>query len=219
MDLWRSVDVFFSDNLAVEDDVLRGVLEESSAAGLPAWNVSRTQGKFIHIIARMINAKRILEIGTLAGYSTIWLARALPESGLMITIEQSEKHAQLANRSITRAGLNKVVQIRVGKASAILSQLIGERCKPFDLIFIDADKQSNPEYLGLSLKLSHKGTVIIGDNVVQGGEVANASSTDSAALGAREFITTMGSDRSLSATALQTVGEKGYDGFSIALVG
>lgn len=188
MDLWRSVSKFFSDNLAVEDAVLRGVQEESSRVGLPAWNVSRTQCKFIHLIARTVNATRILEIGTLVGYSTIWLARALPENGCLITIEQSEEHAQLANKSITRAGLSKVVQLRVGRASSILSRLIKEHCKPFDLIFIDADKQNNPAYLEFSLELSHKGTVIIGDNVVRDGEVVNTDSTDSAVSGVREFI-------------------------------
>ena len=166
----------------------------------------------------MVNATRILEIGTLAGYCTIWLARALPEKGCLNTIEQSEEHAQLANRSITIAGLSKVVQLRVGRASAILSQLIKEYCKPFDLIFIDAVKQNNPTYLAFSLELSHKGTVIIGDNVVRDGQVANTDSNDSAVSGVREFIKVMGSDRRLSAIALQTVGEKGYDGFLIALV-
>lgn len=211
---WSAVDDYFADLLAPSDAHLRTALIENNASGLPAHDVSATQGKMLALFARMVGAKRILEIGTLGAYSTIWMARALPAEGKVVTIEFSEKHAEVARRNIDRAGLSEVIDLHVGKALDILPTLTA----PFDMIFIDADKPNNPNYIRWALKLSRIGTVIIGDNVVRGGAVSDPNSDDANVKGVREFLEIIANEPRLDATAIQTVGEKGWDGFSLALV-
>jgi predicted O-methyltransferase YrrM len=215
---WSNVDKYFTDLLVPSDPALNAALADTDAAGLPQHNVAPNQGKLLQLLAKICGARTILEIGTLGGYSTIWLARALPTGGRLVTLEANPKHAEVAFANIVRAGLASVVDLRVGKAVDILPRLAAEGIAPFDLIFIDADKPSNPEYLGWSLKLSRPGTVIIGDNVVRNGAVTDSSSTDPNVQGVRRFLQLISSERRLSATALQTVGSKGYDGFAIAIV-
>lgn len=215
---WSAVDAYFCDRLIPSDPVLENSLHESEASELPQHNVAPNQGKLLHLFAQMQGARSILELGTLGGYSTIWLARALPESGRLITLEANPTYAEVAEANIARAGLSHVVDVRVGKAIEILPLLVQEGISPFDLIFIDADKPNNAEYLEWSLKLSRPGTVIIGDNVVRNGAVADASSTDRNVVGVRRFFDLMAENPRLSATAIQTVGSKGYDGFSLAIV-
>lgn len=213
---WSQVDRYIADSLVEQDDALLQALATNAAAGLPAHDVAPNQGKLLQLFARMVNAKRILEIGTLGGYSTIWLARALPADGTLITLEADESHAAVARQNIARAGLAGQVELRVGPAISHLPTL--QTLAPFDLIFIDADKPSNPDYLRWALKLARPGTVIIGDNVVRDGAVTDAASTDARVQGVREFFTMMAAEPRLSATALQTVGSKGWDGFSLAIV-
>jgi predicted O-methyltransferase YrrM len=215
---WSAVDAYFSDRLVPSDFALDNALRDSDAAGLPQHNVTPNQGKLLQLFAQMQGARKILEIGTLGGYSTIWLARALPQGGRLVTLEANPEHAAVATTNIARAGLSHMVDVRVGKAIGTLPLLAQEGIGPFDLIFIDADKPNNPEYLKWSLKLSRPGTVIIGDNVVRNGEVTNAASTDPNVIGVRRFFDLMAEDPRLSATAIQTVGSKGYDGFSLAIV-
>jgi predicted O-methyltransferase YrrM len=215
---WSSVDKYFTDLLVPSDPALNAALADTDAAGLPQHNVAPNQGKLLQLVAKICGARTVLEIGTLGGYSTIWLARALPAGGRLVTLEANPKHAEVAFANIVRAGLASVVDLRVGKAVDILPRLAAEGIAPFDLIFIDADKPSNPEYLGWSLKLSRPGTVIIGDNVVRNGAVTDSSSTDPNVQGVRRFLELISSEPRLSATALQTVGSKGYDGFAIAIV-
>lgn len=216
--IWTAVDTYFCDALIPFDPVLSDALRDSDAAGLPQHNVSPTQGKFLHLLAKLKGAQRILEIGTLGGYSTIWLARALPVGGSLVSLEANPTAAGVAKANIARAGLAHVVDIRLGKAADSLAMLTQQRVAPFDLIFIDADKPNNPSYLEWSLKLSRPGTVIIGDNVVRNGAVADAASNDPNVLGVRRFFDLMAENPRLSATAIQTVGSKGYDGFSMAVV-
>ncbi len=215
---WSAVDAYFSERLVPTDPALDQALRDSDAAGLPQHNVAPNQGKLLQLFAQMQSARTILEIGTLGGYSTIWLARALPEGGRLVTIEASAEHASVAIANIARAGLSHIVDVRIGKAIDILPLLEQEEIAPFDLIFIDADKPSNPEYLEWSLKLSRPGTVIIGDNVVRNGAVTDGSSTDRNVIGVRRFFDLIAENDRLSATAIQTVGSKGYDGFSLAIV-
>lgn len=215
---WAAVDQYLSDLLLPADPVLNSVLESAAAAGLPAINVSPTQGKLLNLMARMCGAKRILEIGTLGGYSTIWLARALPADGKLITLEAEPKHAKVATANIDRAGLAKLVEVRLGPALQTLSQLVDQKSPPFDFIFIDADKPSYPDYLEWSLKLSRPGTVIVADNIIRDGRVIDPDDKDSRVQAVRKFNQMLGSNPRLSATALQTVGIKGYDGFAVALV-
>jgi len=215
---WSSVDKYFTDLLVPSDPALNAALADTDAAGLPQHNVAPNQGKLLQLVAKICGARTVLEIGTLGGYSTIWLARALPAGGRLVTLEANPKHAEVAFANIVRAGLASVVDLRVGKAVDILPRLAAEGIAPFDLIFIDADKPSSPEYLGWSLKLSRPGTVIIGDNVVRNGAVTDSSSTDPNVQGVRRFLELISSEPRLSATALQTVGSKGYDGFAIAIV-
>lgn len=210
--------MYFCEALIPFDPVLSDALRDSDAAGLPQHNVSPTQGKFLHLLAKLKGAQRILEIGTLGGYSTIWLARALPVGGSLVSLEANPTAAAVAKANIARAGLAHVVDIRLGKAVDSLAMLTQQRVAPFDLIFIDADKPNNPSYLEWSLKLSRPGTVIIGDNVVRNGAVADAASNDPNVLGVRRFFDLMAENPRLSATAIQTVGSKGYDGFSMAVV-
>jgi predicted O-methyltransferase YrrM len=212
---WSAVDDYITDFLLPADAALDGAQEASRAAGLPPISVSAAQGKFLHLLARIQGARRILEIGTLGGYSTIWLARALPPEGRVVTLEFDPKHADVARGNIARAGLADLVEVRVGRAIDTLPTLAGGA--PFDLIFIDADKPSTADYFQWALKLSRKGTVIIVDNVVRGGKVA-APNGDVDAEGMRTFMAALAAERRVSATAVQTVGVKGYDGFAIAVV-
>jgi predicted O-methyltransferase YrrM len=217
-DVWTAVDEYFCDTLIAPDEALSAALCDSAAAGLPQHNVAPNQGKLLYLLAKMRNARRILEIGTLGGYSTIWLARALPANGRLISLEVNPENAAIATANVLRAGLKDVVEIRRGAALDTLKLLCAEATEPFDVIFIDADKPNNPAYLEWSLKLAREGTVIIGDNVVRGGAVAESSSADPNVIGIRSFLTLMGDNPRLEVTALQTVGCKGYDGFSLALV-
>ncbi|MGG0813429.1 O-methyltransferase [Paenibacillus alvei] len=200
------------------DPVLEAVLAANAAAGLPAHDVSPNQGKLLHLLAKLQGARMILEIGTLGGYSTIWFARALPQGGRVYTLEASLKHAEVAQTNLLNAGIADKVEIRTGLAADSLAQLDAEAHGPFDLIFIDADKQGNPEYLNWALKLSRPGTLIIGDNVVRGGAVVDEYSDDPSVIGVRSFFELIAAEPRLSATAMQTVGSKGYDGFVMALV-
>lgn len=215
---WTQVDSYCEQRLHAPDDALGQALAASDAAGLPAIAVSACQGKFLHLLARVRGARRILELGTLGGYSTIWLARALPAEGQLVTIEIDPAHAAVATSNIARAGLSGRVQIRVGPALTELDQMITRGESPFDLVFIDADKPNNPNYVERCLKLTRPGSVIIVDNVIRRGGVLDESGTDDRVVGARRVIELMGTHPSLDATVLQTVGLKGYDGFAIALV-
>ncbi|MDQ0960621.1 putative O-methyltransferase YrrM [Streptomyces sp. B4I13] len=216
---WTAVDAYFNDLLVEEDDALRAAGEGSEAAGLPPHQVAPNQGKLLHLIARLRGARTILEIGTLGGYSTLWLARALPEEGRLVTLESDERHARTAAANIARAGCEGVVDLRVGKASDTLPLLAAELGdEGFDLVFIDADKPSNPFYLEWALRLTRPGSVIVGDNVVREGAVTDAASTDPRVQGVRTFTELISRHPKLTATAVQTVGEKGYDGFVLALV-
>lgn len=215
--IWTQVDRFFEQSFLDEDPVLDEVVRRSTEAGLPAHNVSPCQGRLLQIVARMIKARRILEIGALGGYSAIWLARSIPEDGRVVTIEYDERHARVAEDNLKRAGVLDRVTLLQGDAKTVLRERIGSGEEPFDLIFIDADKPGNPIYLELSLQLAHPGTVIIGDNVVREGDVAREDSTDAKVLGVREYCHQLKA-RGLLSTAVQTVGVKGYDGFSISIV-
>ncbi|MDX3849626.1 O-methyltransferase [Streptomyces sp. AK02-01A] len=215
---WNAVDSYFTDQLVPADDVLSAALAASDAAGLPAINVAPNQGKLLHLLARIQGARTILEIGTLGGYSTIWLGRALPDDGRLVSLEYNPVHADVARANLARAGLDKVVEVRTGPALETLADLVAAGTGPFDLVFIDADKPNNPHYLEWALKLTRPGSVIIGDNVVRNGAVADADSTDPSVRGTRRLIELMAGDPRLSATAIQTVGSKGYDGFALARV-
>lgn len=216
--IWSAVDEYFCETLIPFDQALSDALRDSDAAGLPQHNVAPNQGKLLHLLARLQGARKILEFGTLGGYSTIWLARALPEGGRVVSLEANPEAAAVAKANIARAGLSHVVDIRIGKAIDTLPLLAQEGVAPFDFIFIDADKPSNPEYLEWSVKLSRPGTVIVGDNVVRNGAVAEATSTEPNVVGVRRFFELMAGNPRLSATAIQTVGSKGFDGFSLAIV-
>jgi len=216
--LWDDVDAYFTAQLSPADDALEAALRESDAAGLPPVNVTATQGKFLHLLAQIQGARTILEIGTLGGYSTIWLARALPADGRLVTLEYSARHAEVATRNIARAGLDALVDVRVGPALESLPKLADDNPPPFDLVFIDADKGNNPHYLEWALKLTSTGSLIVVDNVVRGGRVADADDTADDVRGTRAAIELIGSHPRLSGTAVQTVGSKGYDGFALARV-
>jgi predicted O-methyltransferase YrrM len=215
---WTAVDRYITDLLMPSDPALAAALEASAAAGLPPINVSPNLGKLLQLLARVQGARIILEIGTLGGYSTIWLARALPPGGRLVTLEADAKHAEVARANIARAGLAGVVELRLGRALDTLPQLAAEGRGPFDLIFIDADKPSIPEYFAWALKLSRRGSLIIVDNVVRNGAVADAATVDPAVRGVRRFNELLAAEPRVSATAIQTVGIKGYDGFALALV-
>ena len=215
---WTAVDRYITDLLVPQDPALSAALEASAAAGLPSINVSPAQGKLLMVLAMAHGARRILEIGTLGGYSTIWLARGLAEGGRLITLEADEKHARVARSNIARAGLAGVVEVMLGPALETLPQLGAGARGPFDLIFIDADKENYPEYLEWSLKLSRGGTLIIADNIARKGEVIDASSSDPRVQGTRRFMDLLAADPRLTAAAIQTVGVKGYDGLAIAVV-
>lgn len=215
---WSAVDEYFNNTFMLSDSELDNTIKESDVAGLPKHNVTPNQGKLLQLLAQIQGARNILEIGTLGGYSTIWLARALPSDGCLISLEANPKYAEVAIKNIAKANLSDIVEVRIGEAIDSLPKLSEEGLAPFDLIFIDADKPNNPAYLQWSLKLSRTGTIIIGDNVVRNGEVINAESSDIKVQGVRKFCELIASEPRLSATAIQTVGSKGYDGFSIALV-
>ena len=215
---WTTVDQYLAGLLVPDDPALEAAQQASAAAGLPAISVSPTQGKLLWLLARMQQARSILEIGTLGGYSTIWLARALPDGGRLVTLEAEPRHADVARENIARAGLDSVVDLRVGQALDTLPRLEAEGRGPFDLTFIDADKPNTPEYFHWALKLSRPGSLIVVDNVVRKGAVADAESDDPSVQGMRRFLEMLAAESRVSATAIQTVGSKGYDGFAIALV-
>ena len=215
---WAAVDRYITDLIVPADALLASALADSVAAGLPAINVSPNQGKFLHLLARIQGARSILEIGTLGGYSTIWLARAMPEGGRLVTLEFEPKHAEVARANIARADLSGVVTVRLGRALDTLAELEAEGEKPFDFVFIDADKVSTPEYFSWALKLTRRGSLIVVDNVVRKGAVVEESSDDPSVRGVRKFYEMLAAEPRVSATAVQTVGSKGYDGFALALV-
>ncbi|GMV97953.1 MAG: O-methyltransferase [Phycisphaerae bacterium] len=217
-DQWTAVDRYFNELLVRPEPALDAALAESAAAGLPAISVSPPQGKLLWLIARAQGARRILEIGTLGGYSTIWLARALPEGGRLITLEADPRHAEVAKANLARAGLNGVVEVRLGRALDTLPRLAAEGCGPFDLIFIDADKPGYCDYLDWSLRLSRTGSVIVADNVVRKGAVLDAASPDPDVQGVRRFNERLAAEPRVAATAIQVVGSKGYDGLAFAVV-
>jgi predicted O-methyltransferase YrrM len=217
-DQWNAVDSYLSSIVLAPDPVLDAALHASAAAGLPAINVSPNQGKFLQLLAKISGAKKILEIGTLGGYSSIWLARALPPGGKLITLEFEPKHAQVARENIDRAGFAGVVDVRVGAALETLPKLVTEGHDSFDFIFIDADKVNTAPYFTWALRLSHVGSIIIVDNVVRDGAIVQADSTDEGVQGVRKFNELLRAEKRVDATAIQTVGSKGYDGFAIALV-
>lgn len=216
--VWTKMDYYFDERLVGEDASLRAAVEATRAAGVPLIQVSPTQGKLLMVLAAAIGARSILEIGTLTGYSTIWLARALGPGGRVVTLELRDKHAEVARANLQRAGVADRVQVRVGRALDVLAQLVQEGAGPFDLVFIDADKAGYPDYLTASLKLARPGTLIIADNVVRDGRVLDEATTDPDMRGIRRFIDLVAAEPRLTATAVQTVGEKGYDGFAIAVV-
>jgi predicted O-methyltransferase YrrM len=215
---WSDVDQYLVSLLAPSDEALDHALRDSDAAGLPPINVAPNQGKLLTLLATIQGARRILEIGTLGGYSTIWLARALPHDGTLISLELEPRHADVARTNIERAGLSSRVEVRVGPAPASLRRMIDEGIEPFDFIFIDANKEGYPEYLELSIPLSRPGTVILADNIVRKGEVANPHSADPLVQGVQRFLELAAADPRLQGTAVQTVGSKGHDGFALFVV-
>jgi caffeoyl-CoA O-methyltransferase len=216
--LFESVDHYISNLLAPEDEALIAATQSLEAAGMPAISISPNQGKFLQLLALLCNAKNILELGTLAGYSTIWMARALPADGQLITIEADPQHAAVAERNIVRAGLASHVQIKTGKALDILPQLLHEGAGPFDMIFIDADKPPYAEYFEWALRLSRPGTLIVADNVIRDGKVLDENSTEPAVNGAQRFNKMLAANTAVNATILQMVGVKEYDGMALAVV-
>ncbi|QDY76555.1 O-methyltransferase [Streptomyces qinzhouensis] len=216
---WSAVDTYVTDLLAPADEALTHALEASDAAGLPRIAVAPNQGKLLNLLARSLGARRILEIGTLGGYSTIWLARALPEGGRLISLEYDERHAEVARANLSRAGLDAIAEVRTGPALETLPKLAAEPgAGPFDLFFIDADKVNNPGYVSWALKLSRPGSLIVVDNVVRGGAVADPESRDPSVRGTREMFELVAREPRLDGTAFQTVGTKGYDGLLVARV-
>ncbi|MFF7265155.1 O-methyltransferase [Streptomyces sp. NPDC008159] len=215
---WDDVDTYFTTHLSPDDAALEAALRDSEANELPHINVAANQGKLLQLLALVQGARRILEIGTLGGYSTIWLARALPADGRLISLEYSPEYAEVACRNIARAGLDPLVEVRVGAALDSLPRLADENPEPFDLVFIDADKANNPHYVEWALRLTRAGSLIIVDNVVRGGRVADAESTEPDVVGTRAAIELIASHPKLDGTAIQTVGTKGYDGFALARV-
>jgi predicted O-methyltransferase YrrM len=218
VELWSRVDAYYEGLLGAADPALTRALEASAAAGLPAIQVSPLQGKLLHLIARTAGARRILEIGTLGGYSAIWLGRALPDDGRLISLELEPKHAEIARANLAYAGLTDRVEVRVGPAAESLRRLAAERAEPFDLVFIDADKQGYPAYLDGALALARVGTVIVADNVVRRGDVADPANADPQVAGVRAMHERLRQRPHVRATVIQTVGSKGHDGFTFARV-
>ena len=217
-DLWAEVDAYFEDALLGPDEVLEAAARTNAEEGLPHIDVSPSLGRFLQLLARLQGARRILEIGTLGGYSAIWLARALPPEGRLITIEIDPKHAEVARANTARAGLENIVEVRVGAALDELARLEQEGSDPFDLVFIDADKVNSAPYFEWAIRLSRPGTVIVVDNVVREGEVLEPNSDDPNVQGIRRLAELLENEPRVSAAAIQTVGRKGYDGFAIARV-
>lgn len=217
-DVWRAVDDFLTGAVVQPDAALDAALAASAAAGLPAINVSAAHGKLLHLLARAVGARRILEIGTLGGYSAIWLARALPPGGRLVTLEIDPRHAAVAEANLRAAGVADAVEVLVGPALELLPQLAAKGGPPFDFAFIDADKPSNPEYFDWAVRLARPGAIVVVDNVVRDGAVIDAASRDAAVLGVRRLLQQMAADQRVAATAIQTVGSKGYDGFALAVV-
>jgi predicted O-methyltransferase YrrM len=215
---WTEVDAYLTAAIVAPDPALEEALAANAAAGLPSIDVSAPQGKLIHLLARMAGARKALEIGALGGYSTIWLARALPDDGRLITLEVSAKNADVARRNVARAGLGGKVEIRTGAALNALPKIEAEGLGPFDFVFIDADKANNAAYLEWALRLSRPGTAIVVNNVVREGEVVDAASRDPDVVGVRRMFELIAREPRLSATAIQTVGAKGWDGFALAVV-
>lgn len=217
-DVWTRVDHWVESTLLPPDEGLTAALASCEAAGLPAIQVSPPQGKMLHLFARMVGARRILEVGTLGGYSAIWLARALPAGGRLVTLELDAKHAQVARANFARSGLADRIELREGAAADSLAALHAEGAEPFDLVFIDADKPGNPAYIEWALRLTRPGSAIVLDNVVREGGVVDPASEDPAILGTRAAIERLSADPRVSATVIQTVGSKKYDGFALAFV-
>jgi len=215
---WTAVDDYIDDLLIPPDADLTAALESSAAAGLPPISVTPSQGKLLYLLAQLSSARTILEIGTLGGYSAIWLARALPAGGRLITLESDSKHAEVARANIARAGLADVVEVRLAPALESLPQLVAAGYGPFDLIFIDADKENYAEYFAWALQLSRLGSIILADNVIRDGDVIHSTNSDPRVQGARRFNQALATEPRVAATAIQTVGSKGYDGFAIARV-
>ncbi|MGW3043658.1 O-methyltransferase [Kitasatospora sp. NPDC001159] len=215
---WDAVDAYFSEQLVGHDPALEAATAAADAAGLPKIAVAPNQGKLLHLLALTQGARRILEVGTLGGYSTIWLARALPADGTLISLELDPGHAEVARGNLARAGLEKVAEVRLGRAADSLAALVEQGGEPFDLVFIDADKPSNPEYFRRALQLTRPGSLIVVDNVVRGGAVADAASTDPAVVATRALHELIAAEPRVTATSVQTVGSKGYDGFTLARV-
>jgi predicted O-methyltransferase YrrM len=215
---WSEVDRYLEALFTPPDPALHAALEATEAAAMPAINVSPPQGKLLQILAQTVQARAILEVGTLGGYSTIWLARALPPGGRLITLELSERHAEVARANLARAGLGAAVEVRVGPALAALPALAAEGLPPFDLVFIDADKVNTPAYFRWARAMTRRGGLIVTDNVVRGGRVSDAASDDPNVQGVRGLNELMAADRGVLATVIQTVGGKGYDGLALALV-
>ena len=218
LDQWTAVDDYLAETLVGADPALDAALADSVAAGLPAINVTPHQGKLLHLLVRAQGAKSILEVGTLGGYSTIWLARALPSGGRLVTLESEPKHVAVAQANLARAGVADVVDLRLGRALDTLPKIAAEGRGPFDFIFIDADKPSNPEYFTWALRLARRGSLIVVDNVIRDGAVVDAHSTDPSVQGVRRLHELIAAEPRVSGTAIQTVGAKGYDGFTVALV-
>jgi len=217
-DHWTAVDDYLSGLLIAPDPVLEGALRASAEASLPPIQVSPLQGKLLWLLARSQGAASILEVGTLGGYSTIWLARALPPGGRLVTLELDPAHAKVARANLVAAGLEDRVEVQLGPAAESLAGLVADEVDPFDFVFVDADKEAIPEYLGRALELSHPGTVIVVDNAVRGGAVVDATSSDPAVQGIRRFNEMVAATPGVEATTIQTVGSKGHDGFALILV-
>ena len=217
-ELWSEVDAFLDGLLVGHDPSLEGALVANEVGGLPAIDLSPTQGKLLYLFARLVGARRILELGTLGGYSTIWLARALPADGRLISLELDPAYADVARANIDRAGFSELVEIRVGPALEALPALAGENGRPFDLVFVDADKESTPEYFQWALALTRPGSLIVVDNVVRGGAILDPKHADPRVRAMRTFVEQLAAEPRVSATVIQTVGSKGHDGFAVALV-
>jgi len=215
---WVAVEEYMDELLISPDPALDAARKASIAAGLPDIAVTPSQGRFLHLLARMRGARHILEIGTLGGYSTIWLARALPSDGRLITVEAEAKHCEVARSNVARAGLSARVDFRLGEALDLLPELAAEGLEPFDFVFIDADKENTAEYFGWAVRLARPGAAIVVDNVVRDGEVADRNTADERVQGIQRFLEALAAEPRVSATTLQTVGSKGYDGFTLALV-
>ncbi len=215
---WQRVDDYLATTLIDDDSTLTEAVSDSIAANLPAIEVTPLQGKLLQLLARMSGARRVLEVGTLGGYSTIWLARGIPHDGRVVTLEVEQKHADVARANLERAGVSEKVEIVVGRGADTLPRIAERGDEPFDLVFIDADKQSNTVYIDWAIRLGHPGTVIVVDNVSRAGEVANPGTGDEMVIGTQRGLELLGSDPRVDATALQTVGAKGWDGVAIAIV-